>query len=499
MSLKNVVYLYTIIILFIPIDKSELCCQTFKADWESLKNHSTPKWYQDAKFGIFIHWGVYSVPAYGNEWYPRAMYEENSDIFNYHRKTYGPQSDFGYKDFIKMFKAENWDPDYWAELFKKSGAKFIVPVAEHHDGFPLYDYSSTIWDASDMGPKRDIIKELGESVRKRGMKYGVSSHRAFNWSYFPRGKDYDTNNPFYWGLYGVSNEIPSGETEELYGYNYIRTSEEFLKDWYLRTVELVDKYQPDLIWFDFIINRTEFEPWLKKFAAYYYNKELSWNKGLVINYKYQAFAEGSAVLDIERGKLKEKSKRTWQTDTSIGKKSWGYINDEEFKTPNELIDQLIDIVSKNGILLLNIGPKADGTIPKEAENILIEIGDWLNINGEAIYSTRTWAIHGEGPTQEFGGAHQESKNITYTSNDVRYLIGNQNFEIPVYAIALDWSEDKFVFPALNLNSKHLSNKINEVRLLGYDGALSWKQTEDGLIIKTPDRKPCEYAYCFSIL
>jgi alpha-L-fucosidase len=472
--------------------------QQFYPSWESLKNQSVPKWYQEGKFGIFIHWGVYSVPAFGSEWYPRNMYMEGSEVYKHHKNTYGPQSEFGYKDFIPMFKAEKWNPDEWADLFEKAGAKFVVPVAEHHDGFPLYDCSYTVWDAHDMGPRRDVIEELSIAVRKKGLKFGVSSHRAFNWSYYTRENNYDTNNPFYWGLYGVGHEGPETATENTHGFNYLRTSDSFLKDWYARTTELVDKYEPDLVWFDWVINRPEFEPWLQKFAAYYYNKGITWNKGVVINYKYEAFPKSSAVLDVERGKLGNKSKRVWQTDTSVGKKSWSYIIDEEYKSVNDLVDQLIDIVSKKGVLLLNIGPKADGTIPEEAKEILLDIGKWLKINGKAIYGTRPWEIYGEGPTEDVGGAHQESKNTSYTARDVRYLQGADDSEVPLYAIALDYPDKEFIFPALGSDPNRLYKKVNEVRMLGYSGELEWIQSDSGLKIKLPDNKPCDYAYCFEI-
>lgn len=476
----------------------ECSSQTFQPNWSSLKNYQVPKWYQDAKFGIFIHWGVYSVPAFESEWYPREMYMEGTEAYKHHLETYGSQSEFGYKDFIKMFKAEKWNPEEWAELFAKSGARFVVEVAEHHDGFPMYDCSYTTWDAYDMGPQRDIVGELEKAIRKRGLKFGVSSHRAFNWSYYPRGNNYDTNNPFFWGLYGIGHKEPNAETEETHGFDYLCTSESFLKDWDARTTELVDKYEPDLIWFDWVINREEFEPYLQKFASYYYNKGIEWNKGVVINYKYDAFPDATAVLDVERGKLSGISERTWQTDTSVGKKSWGYIKDEEYKSAGNLVDQLIDIVSKNGILLLNIGPKSDGTIPQEAKEILLKIGKWLSINGEAIYGTRPWKIYGEGPTVQFEGAHQESKNKSYTADDVRYLIGVQDSRTPFYAIALDWADTEFHFPSLSSGSTKKYKKVNQVKMLGYDGELVWSQSKDGLTIKSPDKKPCEYAYCFVI-
>lgn len=484
--------------LIVIVLSAHLKAQTFEPNWSSLTQYTVPLWYQNAKFGIFIHWGVYSVPAYDSEWYPRQMYMEGSEVYQYHLKAYGPQSDFGYKDFIKMFKAEKWDPQAWADLFVKAGAKFVVPVAEHHDGFPMYACSYTNWDAFDMGPQRDVIGELANAVRKRGLKFGVSSHRAFNWSYYARGDSYDTNNPFFWGLYGIAHKGPDGTTEETHGFDYLRTSDAFLTDWYARTSELVDKYQPDLIWFDWVINREEFEPWLQKFAAYYYNKAIEWNKGVVINYKYAAFAEGTAVLDVERGKLSDIGKMTWQTDTSVGKKSWGYIKDEEYKSADELIDQLVDIVSKNGILLLNIGPKSDGSIPEQVEKILLEIGNWLQINGKAIYGTRPWSIYGEGPTVQLDGAHQESKNIPYTAQDVRYLAGVGDSRTPLYAVALEWPENEFHFPALKLDSVNITKKIKKVRLLGCTETLEWSQSEAGLVINLPSMKPCRYAYCFEI-
>ena len=472
--------------------------QPYYPSWESLKNQTVPKWYQEGKLGIFIHWGVYSVPAFGNEWYPRRMYLEGHEVYEHHLNTYGSQSEFGYKDFIPMFKAEKWDPEEWADLFAKAGAKFVVPVAEHHDGFPMYDCSYTVWDAYDMGPKRDLIKDLSIAVKKRGLKFGVSSHRAFNWSYYPRGNNYDTNNPFYWGLYGIGHEGPEAITIETRRYKYLRTSDSFLKDWYARTTEIVDKYEPDLVYFDFAISRQEFEPWLQKFAAYYYNRGITWNKGVVINYKFAAFPNASAVLDIERGKLGDINKRVWQTDTSIWKRSWGYIKNDECKSANDLIDQLIDIVSKNGILLLNIGPKADGTIPEQAEEILLDIGKWLKINGDAIYGARPWKIYGEGPTVQLEGAGGEFKNTSYTAQDVRYLIGPDDLKVPLYAIALDYPDNEFHFPAIKTDPNKPYKKVNEVRMLGYSGELEWTQSESGLKIKLPDIKPGKYAYCFEI-
>ena len=255
----------------------------FDPTWDSLEDYEIPQWYKDAKFGIFIHWGVYSVPAYGSEWYPRQMYidaeRRGDNFFEYHRKSYGPQSEFGYKDFIPKFKAEKFDPGRWADLFKRAGARYVVPVAEHHDGFPMYDCRFTEWDAVEMGPKRDIIKALQTAVRERGMKFGVSSHRAFNWKYFVRRPEFDNADPKYAGLYGRPMPFLFKEDAADYKKRFEPQDQQFKEDWLARTCELVDKYDPDLVWFDFgITNSREttyvenhFSPYLQRFAAYYYN------------------------------------------------------------------------------------------------------------------------------------------------------------------------------------------------------------------------------------
>ena len=254
----------------------------FDANWGSLSSYEVPKWYKDAKFGIFVHLGVYSVPAYCSEWYPRQMYidakRRGENFFDYHRKKFGDQSVFGYKDFIPKFKAAKFDPDEWAELFAAAGAKYVVPVAEHHDGFPMYACSFTEWDASEMGPKRDIIADLASAVRSRGMKLGVSSHRAFNWKYFVRRPGFDNADQRYAGLYGRPLPFLFQEDAADYQKRFEPQDQQFKDDWLARTCELVDRFQPDLVWFDFGIARQDvgfeenhFAPYLQKFAAYYYN------------------------------------------------------------------------------------------------------------------------------------------------------------------------------------------------------------------------------------
>lgn len=467
----------------------------FQPTWDSLLNYRVPAWYEDAKFGIFIHWGIYAVPAFDNEWYPRNMYQEGSAVYQHHRTVHGPQSKFGYKDFIPQFRAEKFDPAHWADLFRRAGARFVVPVAEHHDGFAMYDCSFSKWTAVKMGPRRDVIGELASAVREKGMIFGLSSHRAEHWFFFDGGRkfDSDVNDPRYEDFYGPAQPAPSDwhvvDSPE-------RPDEAFLNDWLLRTCELVDKYQPQLVWFDWWIDHIAFKPSLQKFAAYYYNRAEEWKKKVVINYKHHAFAEGSAVFDIERGQLTDIRPLFWQTDTAVSKNSWGYITHHDYKTAGTVIGDLADIVSKNGALLLNIGPKADGTIPEGDEKILLEIGQWLSVNGDAIYGTRPWRIFGEGPTQIVGGTFNDVKRPAFTSEDIRFTVK----EKALYAILLGWPESgRAVIRSLASWSSLYEGEIAKVELLGSEAALSWRRNGGGLFVQLPLERPCEHAFVLRIL
>jgi len=381
----------------------------YKDTWESLCVHPVPTWYRNGKFGIFIHWGVYSVPAFYSEWYPREMYKKGTVAFEHHVKTYGPHKDFGYKDFIPMFKAEKYDPAYWASLFKKAGAKYIVPVAEHHDGFQMYKSELSPYNAAEMGPCRNVVGELKAEVEKNDMVFAVSSHRAEHYWFFDGGLDFDSdvadesNKLLYGGDYGNTCRGPV-DREDIYD---TPPSEPFLENWLARTCELVDKYQPKIVYFDWWIQNVAFKPYLRKFAAYYYNRALEWGAEVTINYKYDAYMLDSAVYDFERGQHAGISPKLWQNDTAMAKNSWGYMENNEFKNPVDIICDLVDIVSKNGCLLLNVGPKADGTITEQEQNILLNIGKWLGINGEGIYDTTYWRVFGEGPTEIPEGAFKD--------------------------------------------------------------------------------------------
>ena len=458
----------------------------FKPTWESLENFQVPQWYIDGKFGIFIHWGVYSVPAFGNEWYPRNMYKQGTREFEHHIKTYGPQKDFGYKDFIPMFTAENFDADRWADLFLKSGAKFVVPVAEHHDGFAMYDCSYTKWNAVKMGPKRDIIGELANAVRKRYLVFGISYHRAEHWWFFHEGMKFDS-------------DVRDSRFIDFYGPAQPETTqpnEEFLEDWLNRLYELVDKYRPQIVWFDWWIEQPAFEPYLRRFAAYYYNRGFQWNKGVAINYKNEAFPRKTAVLDIERGQLDDIDPYFWQTDTSVSKNSWGYIKDHDYKTTEWIICDLVDIVSKNGALLLNIGPKPDGTIPEPEEKMLLEIGQWLLVNGEAIYGTKPWKVYGEGPTKVIAGSFADTKRSEFTGKDIRFTTKGNN----LYAIVLGKPENNEVLiQSLGSNLRLFNRDITEVKILGMDERIQWTREESGLRVRIPERLDTRFPFAIKII
>lgn len=467
----------------------------FRPDWDSLRNYKVPAWYQDAKFGIFLHWGVYSVPAFGNEWYPRNMYKEGTPEFAHHVATYGPQLKFGYKDFIPMFKAEHFDPKAWVELFRRAGAKYVIPVAEHHDGFAMYNSDLSDWCAAKMGPERDTTGELAQAVRAAGLHFGVSSHRAEHYFFLNTGReiDSDVRDARYAAFYGPAH---AGVTDKN-GLHWQdgHPDPAYLDDWMARVAELIGKYQPEIVWFDWWIETQEFEPYLKRLAAFYYNDAARRGSTAAINYKLKAYPPGAAVLDIERGQSDQILPHFWQTDTSVSVKSWGYIDNDTFRSPESMVQQLVDIVSKNGALLLNVGPKSDGTIPDQARDVLLAMGRWLGVNGEAIYGTRPWKISGEGPTKVVGGAFHDTATKPYTSQDIRFTTRDGL----LYAIALARPpEGKIRIESLARGSKLMDAEIGRVQLLGSGDKLKWMRDNDGLEIEMPAGRSGEFAWVFKI-
>jgi alpha-L-fucosidase len=456
----------------------------FQADWESLKRYTIPQWYADARFGIFIHWGLYAVPAFGNEWYPRNMYVQGSAEFDHHLAVYGPQDQFGYKDFIPRFTAEAFDAPAWADLFKRSGARYVIPVAEHHDGFAMYASSFSRWNAREMGPQRDLIGEIAAAVRQQGLVFGVSSHRAEHWWFMNGGRQFpsDVQDPRYADFYGPAQ--PEGTQPD----------PPYLDDWLARTCQLVDAYRPQVVWFDWWIEQPVFQPYLQKFAAYYYNRGVQWGQQVAINYKNQAFPAGTAIFDVERGQLAGIRDALWQTDTSISKNSWGYVKEQDYKTAASLLGDLVDIVSKNGVLLLNVGPRPDGTIPQPEQEILLEMGEWLALNGEAIYGSRPWKVFGEGPTQVGEGSFTDTQRPAFTGQDIRFTTRDG----ALYAILLAWSGESVSINSLGTSTGLWDGPLGGLQLLGHPGQLEWQRDEQSLTVRLPGQPPCKHAYVLKI-
>ncbi|TMM56753.1 alpha-L-fucosidase [Maribacter algarum] len=439
----------------------------YEANWESLSKHiEAPNWFQDAKFGIYFHWGVYSVPAYGSEWYASKMYHPGTSEFEHHKNTYGPQSEFGYKDFVPDFTAEHFDAEEWAALFKKSGAKFAGPVAQHHDGFAMWDSEVNPWNAADKGPKRDITGELTKALRKNDLKLITTFHHARNlqrnkdnqdnWrgfnSHFPYNPDYDTSSedPVIRKLYG---NIP---TDEFHQY------------WSDQITEVLDQYQPDIIWFDSWFNFIP-EKRVQQMCADYFNKAAKTNQEVVIAYKQSDLPLEVGVHDIEQGGRKDISERTWMTDITLSFKSWCFVEGQTYKPTSMVMRNLIDVVSKNGVVLLNISPKADGTISEEQRKILREMGSWFSKYGESIYATKPWDLFGFGNASAGEGSHGgQSSTVEYTANDIR--ITQSRDEKSLYMIFLGKPKVGDTIK-LHLMAKHRyapHSPIKRISLLGTD-------------------------------
>ena len=466
----------------------------YSPDWQSLEKYEVPDWFKDAKFGIFIHWGLYSVPAFGDEWYPRNMYSEGSEEYKHHLATYGPQWQFGYKDFIPKFKAEHFDPKAWAHLFKESGAKYVVPVFEHHDGFAMYDSGLSDWTAAKMGPRRDLWGDLAAALKGEGLYLGASSHRIEHDFFLETGRkiDSDINDPQNAAFYGPAHVRLDGKKTLLEDYTYL--SPQYLDDWLARDAEIVEKYDPQIVWFDWWIGQPDARRYVERFAAFYYNRAASKRRVPVIQYKLSAMEPHSAVLDVERGQLAGIRPLYWQTDTSISDKSWGYIENDSFKSPQAIVHQLIDIVSKNGNLLVNFGPRSDGTIPEQVQDVLLKVGAWLKVNGEAIYGTRAWKIFGEGPTTVVEGSFHDTDAKPFTAQDFRFTTKGKN----LYVLELGWPENGEAV-IHSLDEKALANqKINSITLLGTNAAIPFEIKADGLHLHLPSAVPGNFAYTFRI-
>jgi Alpha-L-fucosidase len=472
----------------------------YEQSWNSLKEHATPSWFKDAKFGIYTHWGPYSVPGCGpnGSWYGHYMYREGTEQYNFHVKNYGKPSEFGYKEFIPLLTGEKFDPDEWAELFKRSGANFAGPVGEHHDGFSMWGTGLSQWNALNMGPKRDIVKELEHSIRAQGLRFMVALHHAENWRFFPHWiKNSDLRDPRTYALYGKPHNLdwehgePQGDDWPVWNEQE-KPDQAFLELWLKKTQEVIDRFRPDMLWFDFGLDYIQ-EQYKKAFLAHYYNSAEDWGRQVVVTYKNQDLAVGSGVIDLEQGRFSAQTYHDWITDTTVDTgDGWCYLREAEYKTPESLIHYLVDTVSKNGQLLLNVGPKPDGSIPAEVRRILRGIGDWLSLNGEAIYGTTPWMTYGEGPTKmTLSGMFSDKEKLSYKAEDIRFTVRDNL----LYAVCLGWPDNELLIKSLKVL---YPSEIRSVELLGCAERLEWEWTARGLKIRLPAVRPCRYAYSFKI-
>jgi alpha-L-fucosidase len=387
----------------------------------------------------------------------------------WHTEHYGPPEKFGYKDFIPMFTAAKWDPDAWAELFKEAGAKYVVCSGEHHDGFSNWASDINKYNAKNMGPKRDLVGDLTVAVRKKGLKAGVANHSNNHFNFVTPMPGSDQFDPEWVAFYSVADRSDTARVK-------------FLETWVTKNLELIDKYQPDMLWFDMNGGDRSWDPLKVRLAAYYYNRAAKWGKQVTISAKGESFLAGM-VMDYERqGRApKQLTDFVWQPDDPIADK-FGYVEVTNesgqlvglpLKSPGGLVHNLVLNVSRNGNLLLNISPKADGTIPNDQQQVLLAIGQWLGVNGDAIYGTRPWKM------SEEGRVHFTTKGQT------------------LYAISLAWPTNDLIIPALG-QGRLLDGKIEKVELLGHNGALEFTQDADGLKVKFPSEKPCDFAYAVKI-
>jgi len=452
----------------------------YKPDWKSLSKHTeVPEWIRDAKFGIYCHWGVYSVPAYNNEHYIQHMHNDAEygklGTYKRHIALYGPLSSFGYHDFIPMFKGEKFNADEWADLFVKGGAKFAGPVAEHHDGFAMWESKVTPFNAKDMGPKRDIVGELEVAIRKRGMKFFTSLHHELNYTNVKVKQGWAAADPKYAKLYGSTMK-----------------HSEWQKMWLDKCIEVVDKYHPDIIYHDAWLEQVDQDK-LRTYLAHYFNEAEKRNQEVIVTSKDEDIPNTVGMEDHENSNPEKIIEKPFLCDYSIGTGfsfSWGYTEGMQIRTEKEIIHKLIEVVSKNGQLLLNLSPRADGTFPEDQKEVVTKIGRWLWTFGESIYETRPFTI--------FGESTSEGHQVYYTQKGKN-----------IYAIFLNWpggnidkSTNDVKVNLKELNSQSIKGKVKSIQLLGLKSIepvpFEINTKEMSFTIPKKTRTPSEIAQVFRI-
>lgn len=464
----------------------------FQPTMESLKQYQCPAWFRDAKFGIWAHWGPQAVPMDG-DWYARGMYEQGSKHYSYHTNHYGHPSQFGYKDIIPLWKAEKWDPDRLMQLYQAAGAKYFVSMGSHHDNFFLWNSKVHRWNAVNMGPHRDVVGDWQKAAKKYGLRFGVSEHlgASFTWFQASHGSDktgplagvpYDGANSNYWDLY----HFPADPNDK----GWYSTNPRWQHEWYASIKELVDGYHPDLLYTDGGVpfgNEVG-----RSLIAHLYNDNASRHGGTPdVIYTCKQKSEGRWVEDLERGVMPGVNPYPWQTDTSIG--DWFYNRNWKFRPVSWVIHMLVDIVSKNGNLLLNVVQRPDGSLDPEVEQDLRELAAWIKVHGEAIYGTRPWLVYGEGAVRAKGGSFKE--DFAYTAQDIRFTTKGAT----LYAFALGWPADgKLAIRSLARPADGSGNRIERVELLGHDGELQFTQSGEALVVTLPAEKVSAYTAALRI-
>jgi alpha-L-fucosidase len=464
----------------------------FQPTPESLKQYQYPDWFRDAKFGIWAHWGPQAVPMDG-DWYARGMYEPGNKHYKYHLEHYGHPSEFGYKDIIPLWKAEKWDPDRLMQLYKKAGAKYFVSMGSHHDDFFLWNSKLHRWNAVNMGPHRDVVGEWQKAAQKYGVKFGVSEHLGASFTWFqashradkigPKaGVPYDGANSNYWDLY----HFPADPDDR----GWYSKNPRWQQQWFNEIKELVDNYHPDLLYSDGGVpfgNEVGYS-----LIAHLYNDNAARHHGHVqVVYNCKQKSDGRWVEDLERGIMPRIDPYPWQTDTSIG--DWFYDRNWKFRPVSWVIDMLVDNVSKNGNLLLNIVQRPDGSLDPEVEQMLEQLAQWNAIHSEAIFGTRPWLVYGESAVKVKGGSFGE--DYKYNAREIRFTTRGGT----LYAFTLGWPEDrKITIRSLAKPAGSAVNHIRQISLLGYKGKLDWEQTADGLTVTLPEQKISEYTAALKI-
>jgi alpha-L-fucosidase len=476
---------------FVLLNSAVVAQQYDTVGWTTLKNYQTPEWYRDAKFGIYAHWGVYSVPAYGNEWYGLGMYDKLSQgvwyapkLYSYHLATYGDPGTFGYKDFIPMFKAENFNADTLISYVANAGARYYAHMTSHHESFMMYGSSISRWNCVNMGPKKDVGLQVLNAIKKKGLRVGISNHLAendwffqFNWhNNFDVVKD--TSLRDFYNDSNVSIDLTN-----------TAPSDRWCNRWVALSKEMIDIFKPDYVYYDRGWSmHPKWTPYRKMLAVYQYNQAIAWGRGVygapnvALLYKDTGIVAGGAILDWEGSVPSSIQTLPFQTDASVANQ-WGYVTNDGYKTTSAIVNLLADVVSKNGNLMLSINPRADGTLPDSTKRRLTEIGSWMAINSEAIYATRPFSTFGVDGTNQ----------IRFTRNKDSTVL---------YVFSQNWPGNSAILGLTSLGSGNLSSaKISKIILLGGNGStLTWSQDAAALSLTMPTTKPaaCNYCYVFKI-